>query len=72
MGYVTEHVGARPKERDEVDMRIIQDFLDRKGEIIDSQDEVGGYPKYQSTFRKLDIPEDNIEAWLLSLAAALE
>jgi hypothetical protein len=72
VGYITEHVGARPKERDEVDKRIVQEFLDRKGKIIDSQEEVGGYPKHQSTYRKLDIPEDNIETWLLSLAAALE
>ena len=72
VGYITEHVGARPKERDEVDKRIVQEFLDRKGKIIDSQEEVGGYPKHQSTYRKLDIPEDNIETWLLGLAAALE
>ena len=44
VGYITGHVGARPKERDVVDKRIIQDFLDKKGQILDSQDEVGGYP----------------------------
>ncbi len=42
--YIVRNVGARPDERDSVDRRIIDDFLQRKGRIIDSQDEVGGYP----------------------------
>ena len=72
VGYITEHVGARPKERDAVDKRIIQDFLDRKGKIIDSQQEVGGYPKHKQTYRKLHIPEKDIENWLVRLAHELE
>jgi hypothetical protein len=70
--YVVSHAGARPKDRDEIDKRIIQDFLDRKGGIIDSQEEVGGYPNHKKTSRKLEIPAEDIEEWLLKLAAELE
>lgn len=72
VGYITGHVGARPKERDVVDKRIIQDFLDKKGQILDSQDEVGGYPTHKQTYRKLHIPEEDIEGWLDLLAKELE
>jgi hypothetical protein len=70
--YVTRHAGARPKERDEIDRRIIGDFLNRKGRIIDSQDEVGGYPDQKETHHKLIIPSENIGAWLSKLANELE
>lgn len=36
--------GARPLRRGPVDARIIDDILAGRGRIIDSQDEVGGYP----------------------------
>ena len=72
VGYITGHVGARPKERDVVDKRIIQDFLDKKGQILDSQDEVGGYPKHKATYRKLDVPEEDIDTWLMQLASELQ
>ena len=72
VGYITGHVGARPKERDVVDKRIIQDFLDKKGQILDSQDEVGGYPKHKATYRKLDVPEEDIDSWLMQLASELQ
>lgn len=72
LDYIVNHVGARPKERDAVDERIIQDFLNRKGKIIDSQGEVGGYPNYETTYRKLVIPENDVETWLSRLAKDLE
>jgi hypothetical protein len=70
--YVLSNAGARPKDRDLIDKRIVQDFLDRKGEIIDSQEEVGGYPDHKKTYRKLDIPENEIGKWLERLASELE
>ena len=70
--YVLSHAGARPKDRDEIDKRIIQDFMDREGQIIDSQEDVGGYPDYKSTYRKLEIPENDLEKWLFKLAVELE
>ena len=57
-------VGARPWNRDPIDRRIVDAYMNRQGRVIDSQEEVGGYPSYEMTRRKLDVPEDNIEAWL--------
>jgi len=62
--YVTKNAGARPKDRDKTDKRIIKDFLNKKGKIIDSQDEVGGYPEARMTHRSLEIPINNLEDWL--------
>ncbi|MCK5464212.1 MAG: hypothetical protein KAI95_14390, partial [Bacteroidales bacterium] len=70
--YVLSHAGARPNDRDDIDRRIIQDFLNRKGRIIDSQEDVGGYPDFLPTYRKLEIPENDLEEWLSKLAATLE
>ena len=70
--YIISHAGARPQDRDKIDKRIIQDFIDRKGQIIDSQEEVGGYPNHEKTYRKIDVPEKDIEGWLLILADELE
>lgn len=72
--YVLKNAGARPKDRDSVDQRIIRDYQERKGNILDSQDEVGGYPKARPTHRKLDVPAgaDAIEAWLAKYRAELE
>ena len=69
---VALNVGARPRDRDAVDTRIIQAFLARQGRVIDSQDEVGGYPVVPVTTRALDVPTQNIDGWLSQLAAELE
>ena len=68
--HVLAHAGARPKDRDEVDLRIVREFRERKGRLIDSQDDVGGYPKPQPVTRKLTIPKSGIDAWLAKMAAA--
>jgi hypothetical protein len=70
--YVSKHAGARPNDRDEIDSRIVAEFISRKGRIIDSQEEVGGYPEHEQTYRRLQIPETNIERWLSELANELE
>ncbi len=73
--YLLPKVGARPLDRDEVDQRIINDVINRTGNRIDSQDEVGGFPELEKNKVKLDIPEDphkdddangytNIEEWI--------
>lgn len=73
---VIEHIltkaGARPADRDEVDRRIIRQFKQRKGRIIDSQEQVGGYPNAKLSRRKLDIPDGDIESWLAKHASAVE
>jgi hypothetical protein len=65
-------VGARPAQRDPIDLRIVQDSLAGKSRIIDSQDDVGGYPDYKPVTRKLDVPKENRSEWLEKLAAELE
>lgn len=72
INHVAMHAGARPKDRDEVDQRIVREFLAREGKVIDSQEEVGGYPDLASTFRKLQIPTENIDEWLEEFATSLE
>lgn len=65
---VLRNAGARPWERDAIDRRIVKSVIERKGRIIDSQDEVGGYPVYAATRRALDVPEnpEEIAGWLES------
>jgi len=48
---VIETAGATPWNRDPIDRRIVADVVEGRGEIIDSQDEVGGYPQYAQTRR---------------------
>lgn len=54
---VIEKAGARPWDRDPIDRRIVADVIEGRGEIIDSQAQVGGYPEYKET-RKAFVPED--------------
>ncbi|HKP65265.1 MAG TPA: pectate lyase [Casimicrobiaceae bacterium] len=46
---VIREVGARPWDRDHIDARIVADTIEGRGEIIDDQAQVGGYPQYQET-----------------------
>lgn len=75
--------GARPRNRDAVDLRIVDQIRGRRGRIIDSQDEVGGWPAASATRRTLQLPRrphddddrdgyTNIEEWLHALAAEVE
>jgi pectate lyase len=73
---VLEHVlrrsGARPMDRDAVDVRIVGSVRSGSGCIIDSQDDVGGYPEVEAVYRRLEVPEDGIDGWLRELAGDLE
>ena len=62
--YVLKYSGARPKDRDEVDLRLIEEFKTGTGKIIDSQNEVGGYPEVESTYRKLLPCLGPVDVWL--------
>ena len=75
--------GARAASRDGTDTRIVQSVVNRSGAIIDSQDEVGGYPVVAPVTAGLTIPPDpsgdddadgytNLEEWLHGLAEAVE
>ena len=71
---VLKTVGARAGERDAIDTRIIQSVIDGTGEIIDSENEVGGYPSYTLTTQVINVPESEVDrkAWLDSLSAAID
>ena len=70
--HVVQHAGARPRDRDTADVRIIRNLIGRKGRVIDSQDEVGGYPDSPMTQRPLTVPEANVESCLAEMARSLE
>lgn len=62
-------VGSRPGDRDTHNARIVRTVANGDGAVIDSQDEVGGYPVYAGTTRTLTVP-DGVEArqeWLDAL-----
>jgi hypothetical protein len=47
--HVLRFAGARPWDRDPHDIRVIFDVAEGRGEIIDSEVEVGGYPVVEPT-----------------------
>ena len=69
--YILKWAGARPADRDETDLRLIDEFSKGTGRIIDSQDEVGGYPVAAPTYRKLDVPDEHIGQWLEGFTKAV-
>jgi len=52
--HVLTHAGARPWDRDADDVRVLADVAEGRGEIIDHEDETGGYPKHAMTRRAFD------------------
>jgi hypothetical protein len=78
VGEVPEHnlatAGARPAERTPTDERLVEEARTDTGDIIDSQDEVGGYPVLDETERALDPPEagDGLAEWLHQHTRAVE
>lgn len=62
--------GSRPARRDPIDARIIRSVIAGDGKIIDSQNEVGGYPVRTATHRALDVPTDR-QSWLDRLSREL-
>jgi hypothetical protein len=84
--YALQNAGARPADRDAVDIRIINNIKNGTGIIIDSQDEVGGWPDPPGVIlntRTLTLPANpngdddgdgytNLEEWLHAFAAEVE
>ncbi len=80
---VLSHAGARPADRDAVDRRIVKEMKARRGSIINSVQDVGGWPILTTAFRSFRIPADpggdrdgdgytNIEELLHLMAGKLE
>jgi hypothetical protein len=60
---VLAHAGASLK-RDAVDERIVRDVRSHTGKMIDSQDEVGGWPDLKSARAPLDSDGDGMpDTW---------
>lgn len=58
---VLDNAGARPWDRDAHDVRVLANAAEGRGAIIDSQEQVGGYPEFPSTQREFDPALWNIE-----------
>jgi pectate lyase len=56
--YVLERVGAIKPRRDSVDSRIVSEVRTRAGRIINSSDDVGGYPKVTTISRPPNFDTD--------------
>lgn len=52
--YVLANAGARPWDRDSQDVRVLANAAEGRGDIIDSQEQVGGYPRFDPTYRSFD------------------
>lgn len=68
---VARFVGARPAQRDAIDQRIVSAALSGTARLIDSQEEVGGYPAYEAVRRVVEVPEQGRRAWLEKQARAV-
>ena len=76
--HVLANAGARPWDRDAVDLRIVKEVDDRTGRYISLISQVGGYPPLAANRRALTLPLEphtvtrsgytNLELWLHHLA----
>ncbi len=62
--YVLDNVGAFPTKRDDVDIRVVNDVRNGTGRIIDSQNEVGGWPNLDVGIPPVDTDHDGMsDSW---------
>lgn len=71
-GHTVNAAGARPAQRTENDARVVHETRSKSGRIIDSEDEVGGYPDFDPVTRELDVPSENFGEWLAGFTRAVE
>ncbi len=66
LSAVLRGAGSRPAERDPIDRRIVESVIAGTGRIIDSQNQVGGYPVRRESRRAVKAPEgsDARRVWL--------
>ncbi|MCL9818285.1 hypothetical protein [Natronocalculus amylovorans] len=62
--FLSPQIGPRPANRDPVSDRIITEWVNGEGQIIDNENDVGGYPNYNLTSRSLNPPSTNVLDWL--------
>ena len=66
------NVGARPADRSDTDERIVQNVREGEQYLVDSQEEVGGYPDLSVNTHDLDVPNGGTRPWLRSWARRVE
>lgn len=71
-GWIVGNCGMRPTSRPAVDAALINNRLENADGLVDSQDDVGGYPDYDSTTRALEIPSSDIVEWVYGHKEAVE
>jgi pectate lyase len=59
--HVLTTVGARPWDRDAHDVRLLADVAESRGEIIDNETQVGGYPVQAETRRPFEPSKWNLD-----------
>ena len=69
---VLKNAGARPWDRDTNDVRVLADAAEGRGSIIDSQEEVGGYPEFAATTSTFDPGEWDLSTMSPKTANALD
>jgi len=70
---VLRSAGSRPARRDPIDARIVLSVIRGDGRIIDSQEQVGGYPVRAAAMRAVAVPSgmDERRQWLERLSRDL-
>lgn len=71
-GAATNTAGAQPAQRTSYDATVVHQTRAREGEVIDHQEEVGGYPDYGPVTRSLDVPTENFGEWLAQYTRSVE
>lgn len=71
-GRVLRTASARPGRRVELDAAVVHQTRARKGEVVDRESELGGYPTHGPVSRSLDVPSENFADWLASHTRAVE
>ena len=70
--YVLKNAGARIWDRDYDDVRLIADVAEGRGKIIDSQDDIHGYPVQKPTHRAFNAADWNLDDMTPRTPAALD
>ncbi|HJW40718.1 MAG TPA: hypothetical protein VJ476_05730 [Rhizomicrobium sp.] len=70
--YVLHNAGARPWDRDYDDVRLIADVAEGRGTIVNSQDDIHGYPVQEPTHRAFNPDDWNLSDMTPRTPAALD
>ncbi len=70
--YVLHNAGARPWDRDYDDVRLLADVAEGRGTIINSQDDIHGYPDEKPTQRPFDPADWDLDTMAAKNPAALD